>query len=254
VTAETALEQTFALLGPAVRDGATSRAGYLDVLGREVESPGAVQRLMRSSAVTRIYEDWWRPAFGRLAKGVLGPGMAEEHRVARLLLALSPGDRVLDVACGPGNFSREFARVVGDTGLVIGIDASRPMLERAVHETSRAGIDNLAYVYGDAADLPFQDGSFDAVCCFAALHLFADPFVALDQMRRVLAQGGRIAIFTSCRSRSAPLRALESTIGGRSGIRLFEQDEIVEALHERGFAEIRQRLSGFTQFLGARLA
>jgi hypothetical protein len=73
-------------------------------------------------------------------------------------------------------------------------------------------------------------------------------------MQRVLTPGGRIAIFTTCRSRSAPMRAVESVAVGRSGIRMFEQDEIVEALERRGFTEIRQRLAGLTQFVGARLA
>jgi ubiquinone/menaquinone biosynthesis C-methylase UbiE len=208
---------------------------------------------MRSGVVIHIYERWWRPALGRLAKGVFGPGMADEHRIARLLLALTPGDGVLDIACGPGNFSREFAHAVGDTGLVVGIDASRPMLERAVRDAPAAGVDNLAFIHGDAVTLPFRDESFDAVCCFAAFHLFADPFKALDHMRRVLTPGGRIALFTTCHGRSAPLRAFESLMGSRSGMRMFDQDEIVNALERRGFTDIRQRISGFTQFVGGRL-
>ena len=112
---------------------------------------------------------------------------------------------VLDVACGPGNFSREFAPAVGDSGLVVGIDASRTMLARGVTDLEAAGVANLALVRGDATQLPFRDGVFDGVCCFAALHLFADPFAALDEMRRVLGPGGRIAIMTSVR-RQLPCR------------------------------------------------
>jgi ubiquinone/menaquinone biosynthesis C-methylase UbiE len=161
---------------------------------------------------------------------------------------------VLDIACGPGNFSREFARAVGETGLVVGIDASRPMLERAVRDVSAAGVDNLAFVHGDAVGLPFRDQSFDAVCCFAAFHLFDDPFKALDQMRRVLTPGGRIALFTTCHGSSAPLRTFESVMERRSGMRMFEPKEITGALERRGFIDIRQRISGFTQFVGGRLA
>ena len=68
---------------------------------------------------------------------------------------------------------------------------------------------------GDAVELPFRDASFDAVCCFAALHLFAEPFVALDHMARVLTPGGRIAIFTSCRAQSAPVRTCDGLLGER---------------------------------------
>src|SRR5919108_629806 len=109
---------------------AASAAGYLDLLGDDLESTGAFQDLMTSRVVPAIYERYWRPALGRAVKGITGPGMAEEVRIARLLLGLGSGDVVLDVACGPGNFTREFARTVGESGLAVGIDASRTMLER----------------------------------------------------------------------------------------------------------------------------
>jgi ubiquinone/menaquinone biosynthesis C-methylase UbiE len=208
---------------------------------------------MLSSAVPRVYERWWRPAWSRLAKGVLGPGMPDEHRIARLLLSLSPGDGVLDVGCGTGNFSRDFARSVGPAGLVVGIDLSETMLARAVADTRDAGLEQVAYVRGDAERLPFRDQSFDGVCCFAAINLFADPMAALDSMTRVLTPGGRLALFTSVRGRSAPLRTLESALQARSGARMFERGELTGALEQRGFTEIRQRLTGITQFVGGQL-
>ncbi|MDX6650165.1 MAG: hypothetical protein QOJ97_2116 [Solirubrobacteraceae bacterium] len=252
-----ALRRVRALLDPAARPEdpeAAARPGYLDLLDGDAPAPtGATQRLMLTRAVPVIYERWWRPALGRAAKGLLGPGMAEEHRIARLLLGLAPGDGVLDVACGPGNFTRDFARRVGETGLAVGIDASETMLARAVRDTPDP-YGNTAFIRGDAVRLPFRDGSFDAVCCFAALHLFAEPFAALDSMTRVLTPGGRIAIFTSCRTRSAPLRTVDGLMGARSGMRMFEHDEIVDALAQRGFEEVTQRVGGLTQFVGGRLS
>lgn len=227
--------------------------GYLDLLPEDLESTGATQDLMTTSLVPAIYERYWRPALARVAKGLTGPGMSEEVRIARLLLGLSPGDVVLDVACGPGNFSREFAKTVGDEGLVVGIDASRTMLQRGAGDLVQAGLANLGLVRGDATDLPFRDGTFDAVCCFAALHLFADPFGGLDEMRRVLRPGGRIAIMTSVR-RQVTLPPLKPIVERVSGMRMFEGDEIVRALQERGFANVRQRLAGVVQFVGGRLA
>lgn len=208
---------------------------------------------MLTSVVPRIYERWWRPALGRVAKGIFGPSMPDERRIVRLLLGLAPGDGVLDVACGVGNFTRHFARAVGPDGLAVGIDVSETMLSRAVADTTREGLDQAGYVRGDAAELPFRDHSFDAVCCFAALHLFADPMRVLERMTSVLTPGGRIALFTSARGRSAPLRTVESLITARSGARMFEQDEVVRALELRGFVEVTQRISGMTQFVGGRL-
>jgi ubiquinone/menaquinone biosynthesis C-methylase UbiE len=228
-------------------------AGYLDLLGGELESTGTAQDLMTTRLVPAIYERYWRPALARAVKGVTGPGMAEEVRIARLLLGLGPGDVVLDVACGPGNFTREFARAAGDEGLAVGIDASRTMLARGVAELEAAGLGNLALIRGDAAALPFRGGVFDGLCCFAALHLFSDPFAALDEMRRVLRPGGRIAIMTSVR-RPVTLPPLKPLIERASGMRVFESDEIVRALQERGFENVRQRLAGLVQFVGGRLA
>ncbi|MEA2143006.1 MAG: hypothetical protein QOI64_1436 [Solirubrobacteraceae bacterium] len=238
------------LLRPEARD-APVVDGYLDVLGgARPESPGAAHDLMFTSALPRVYENYWRPTWGRLLKGVFGPGMDGERRIARLLMALSPGDGVLDVACGTGSFTRDFGRVVGPEGLAVGFDASATMLSRAVAETR---LDQVEYVRGDVVDMPFRPQSFDAVCCFAALNLFADPMAALDSMTEVLTPGGRIALFTSARTRSAPFRAFEEVVRARSGMRLFERRELVEALEARGYVEIQQRITGFTQFVGGRL-
>ena len=248
------IERARALLADELRDGDVPRTeGYIDLLPPEgLPSTGLTQNLMLTRVVPEIYERWWRPALGRVAKGVFGPGMSEEKRIARLLLGLVPGDGVLDIACGTGNFTRDFARVVGPAGLAVGLDASTTMLTRAVQDTG--GMEQVAYVRGDAQSLPFRDHSFDAVCCFAALHLFADPTKALDSVARVLTPGGRVAIFTSCRGRSAPMRTWETVMERQSGMRMFEREEIVEALEDRGFAQIRQRVAGVTQFVGARLA
>src|ERR671923_7943 len=138
-----AFERARPLLLPEARGrAAVSPQGWLELLGEadRPESTGLVQDLMLTSLVPRIYERWWRPALGRVFKGALGPGMAEEHRIARLLLGLSPGDGVLDVACGTGNFTRDFARSVGQTGLAVGIDVSETMLTRAVADTAQAGL------------------------------------------------------------------------------------------------------------------
>jgi ubiquinone/menaquinone biosynthesis C-methylase UbiE len=178
--------------------------------------------------------------------------MSEEVRIARLLLGLSAGHSVLDVACGPGNFTRSFGRTVGADGLAVGIDASPTMLERGARDLLRDRAGNVALVRGDATDLPFLAGKFDAVCCFAALHLFSDPFAALRDMSRVLKPGGRIAVMTSVR-RQVQLKPLKPVLERASGMRVFEHAEIVEELQSLGFTDIHQRVSGLVQFVGGRL-
>src|SRR4051812_28422471 len=228
-----AIARALALVDPAARAAAPrfpdATHGYLDLLGDDggTQPTGPAGRLMVTRALPAVYERWWRPAWGRVLRGAMAGGMRDEHRIARLLLGLTPGDGVLDVACGPGNFTREFASIIGPAGLAVGIDASATMLARAVEDPR--GRERIAYVRGDAVALPFRDASFDAVCCFAALHLFADPGAALDHMTRVLTPGGRVAILTSCRLTSAAGRAVNDFAGARSGMRVFDQDEIVAA-------------------------
>jgi ubiquinone/menaquinone biosynthesis C-methylase UbiE len=254
-TSESARERVFDLLDPAAREtAATAAEGYVDLLGeKEPESTGPTQSLMLTRAVPLVYERWWRPALGRAFKGVTGPGMDEEMRIARLLLGLSAGMTVLDVACGPGNFTRSFGRTIGEEGLAVGIDASPTMLARGSRDLERDRATNVVLMRGDATALPFADGSFDAACCFAALHLFADPHAALADMTRVLAPGGRIAIMTSIR-RQVTLPPLKPLIERASGMRVFEHDEIVNHLQDLGFTDVHQRVSGLVQFVGGRLA
>ncbi len=245
-----AIEQTLALLQPARRPAAAQvEDGYLDLLGEEDPTgahPG--QRLMLSSALALIYERLWRPVGGRLLMGATGPGTRDERRMAMRMLDLSPNDRVLDVACGPGNFTRGFARATGE-GLVVGLDASKTMLAVAVRKTDSA---NVTYVRGNACTLPFRDGSFDAICCFAALYLIQEPMRALDEIVRVLAPGGRVALLSSCNRGPLPAGATNAVVRSLSGVRIFARDELTRALRDRGLTSIEQHVAGLAQFVSAR--
>ncbi|MGB7588061.1 MAG: methyltransferase domain-containing protein [Solirubrobacterales bacterium] len=245
-----AIEATLSLLKPAPgRAEPSLDAGYVDVLGEQDPTgshPG--QQIMRSKLLPLIYERLWRPLGARLLMGAIGPGTAGEHRLALDMLEVSPGDRVLDVACGPGNFTRDFARAAGD-GLVVGIDASETMLAAAV---KAGGGGNLAYVRGDACALPFGDDSFNAVCCFAALYLIDDPMKALDEIARVLAPGGRVGLLTSCNRGPLPAGSVAGFVRAMSGVRIFGRTEITDALASRGLMGIDQDVAGFGQFVSAR--
>jgi SAM-dependent methyltransferase len=244
-------ERALALMTPEARSRAQVSGGIADVIGASDPTgahPG--QRLMVSRALPAVYERWWRPLGGRVLMGALGPGMGGEHDLALDMLQLSAGDRVLDVACGTGAFTRTFAAEAGPESLVVGLDASRTMLERAVAAGGADGGAAPAYVRGDACALPFPDATFDAVCCFAALYLIEDPMAAVDELVRVLAPGGRLAILTSVHRGPLP-----RAIGGRlvraaTGVRMFGRDEITGALHDRGIARVGLRVSGLGQFVG----
>ena len=245
-----ALERTLELLSPAQRPGQPpTEDGYLDLLGED-DPTGALpgQRLMASNVLPIIYERLWRPLGGRLLMGLMGPGMRGEHRIALEMLALSPGDTVLDVACGPGNFTRRFAGAVGDDGLAVGLDASRTMLSRALQEPTPPSV---AYVRGDASALPFRDGTFDAASCFAALYLIEEPYAAIDEIVRVLAPGGRVALLSSFNRGLLPPAAANAVVRSLSGVRIFGRHDLTRALSKHRLINVDQRIVGFAQFVSA---
>ena len=127
------------------------------------------------------------------------------------------GQAVLDVACGTGVVARAAADRLGGRGRVVGLDVNQGML--AVAGRLRP---DLEWRQGDAADLPFEDGSFDVVLCQSALMFFPDRAGALREMARVTTAGGTVAVQVWDRLEAQPgygamYRALSEQLGERAG-------------------------------------
>lgn len=112
-------------------------------------------------------------------------------------LDLRPGQHLLDVACGTGIVARHAAPHVAPDGKVTAVDVSPAMLGVARQIASDDGTP-IAFEQADATELPLPDASADAVVCQQGLQFFPDRPVALAEMFRVLAPGGRLAVST-CR-------------------------------------------------------
>ena len=132
-----------------------------------------------------------------------GPESYERYQVpsvfeplARMLVervALCPGQRVLDVACGTGALTRQVAPVLGPAGSIVGVDLNSGMLEVAREHTPTDGAP-VEWRQGDAASLPCPDGDFDVVLCQQGLQFFPDKLRALQEMHRVLKPAGIVGI------------------------------------------------------------
>lgn len=128
------------------------------------------------------YEPYWqrqlRPAQDRLLE----------------LIALRPGERVLDVACGTGLVTFPAAAAVTPSGETVGIDISGEMVETARRAAKAAGVRNATFERMDAENPELLGGSFDVALCSLGLMYVPDPLRALREMRRVLVPGGRAAV------------------------------------------------------------
>jgi arsenite methyltransferase len=108
-------------------------------------------------------------------------------------LDAAPGDRILDVGCGPGFYSRELLDQVGPEGSVTGIDQSPQML--AVARRRSEGFGNISFEEGEATALPVESDSFDRALSVQVLEYVADVPRALAEMHRALRPGGRVVIW-----------------------------------------------------------
>ncbi len=121
-----------------------------------------------------------------------GRGRGFDRIAATIVSRLRPGGSVLEVAPGPGYLAIEIARLGVER--VAGLDISRSFVRIAGENARRAGV-TLEVAHGDAAHMPYGDGSFDCVVCSAAFKNFTDPVGALDEMHRVLRPGGEASIY-----------------------------------------------------------
>lgn len=118
---------------------------------------------------------------------------AKERRKLVGRLELKPGHRVLEVSVGTGGNLRFVAEGVGPGGRIVGLDLSGGMLTQCRRKLRRQRLaaDLMA---GEAAHLPFADGSFDAVLHFGGINEFGDKKRAIDEMVRVARAGAKVVI------------------------------------------------------------
>ena len=110
-----------------------------------------------------------------------------------LLPRLQPGQRLLDVGCGPGTVTSGLARAVAP-GLVTGLDAAPDVLATAREHAAETGLANLEFVEGDVYALNYPDDTFDVVYANQLLQHLSEPVAALQEMRRVLRPGGLLGV------------------------------------------------------------
>jgi demethylmenaquinone methyltransferase / 2-methoxy-6-polyprenyl-1,4-benzoquinol methylase len=182
-------------------------------------------------------------------------GLDTRWRRLTVATAVRPGDRVLDVCCGTG----DLALASSEAGAhVVGLDFSEKMLARARNKS-----DTVDWVRGDATDMPFADGEFDAVTVGFGIRNFEDLERGLAEIARVLRAGGRFGCLEITRPRGllrpffrvwfdalVPLAGKVLPGGGAytylpASVRRFPgPEDLASAFARAGFSKIEWRLLG----------
>jgi ubiquinone/menaquinone biosynthesis C-methylase UbiE len=144
------------------------------------------------SAAAQVWSavaDAWDANVGEIAEHSVDAVVALLDR-----LSVQPGERVLELAAGPGSLGATWSELVGRSGSVVVSDIAPAMVEFA--RLRNAGFANVDVAVIDAAAIDRPDGSFDVVACRMGLMFTPDPSVAFAEIHRVLAPGGRLGALT----------------------------------------------------------
>jgi SAM-dependent methyltransferase len=156
------------------------------------------------------------------------------------LAAVAPGQRALDVGCGPGALTAELARRVGPAS-VAAVDPSEPFVTAARERHPGVDVRRSA-----AEELPFADDAFDAALAQLVVHFMADPVGGLREMARVTRPGGVVAACVWDHAGGAgPLsvfwetaRALDPSVVDEGRLAGAREGHLAELLAEAGLREL----------------
>src|SRR5215813_5459524 len=128
------------------------------------------------------------------------------------LAAPQPGERVLDIGCGPGTTVLELAERVGPGGHVLGADVSEPSVTRARERIAAARMRHAEVIVADASVHPFPPDSLDLTFSRFGIMFFSDPVAAFANVRRAMKPGGRLtlAVFRPASAKLWPNAPLEA--------------------------------------------
>jgi SAM-dependent methyltransferase len=171
---------------------------------------------------------------------------------ARLLelAAIRQGERVLELACGPGGAGLAAAEQVGPEGEVVVSDVVAEMTSIAVARAEALGLANVRARVLDLEEIAEPDASFDVVLCREGLMFAADPARALREIKRVLRPGGRVAISVWGPRESNPwLGLVMDAVSAHAGkpvpphgvpgpFSLGDSDRLAALLHDAGLSEV----------------
>jgi SAM-dependent methyltransferase len=142
------------------------------------------------------------------------------NQLYTIFLNIKPGQKIVEIGCGPGDFTRHLARLSNQKATIVGIDSNEKSIKAAVIDTKKAGLSQaVSYRLGDVYKIPLEDGYGDLTCCRTLLMHLTEPLKAVKEMARITKSGGSVV-------------ALE---GGKMGAFYDPNDEEFSELAERAY-------------------
>ena len=159
------------------------------------------------------------------------------------LVALKPGEVVLDLGSGGGFDIFIAGRKVGATGRAIGVDMTAEMISKARRNAAgyreQTGLDNVEFRLGEIEHLPLADNSVDAIISNCVINLSPDKAQVWREIARVLKPGGRVAVSDMALLKPLPtevIKMVEALVGCIAGAALVSETE--RMAHEAGLTDI----------------
>jgi ubiquinone/menaquinone biosynthesis C-methylase UbiE len=203
--------------------------GIIDLVGDGPREIDISQRVMEFRPVVSIYERIWRPMVTKPFSS-----LAWEMETSQRLLELEPAHDLLDIACGTGNFTRLFLKLIPQ-GTITAVDLSLPMLLRFSEEIAKCGNNCITLMRVNVTKWPFLSHSFDRIHCSGALHLFPRIQDVLESIERSLKPGGVFVGATYIKAEGGLKRGFQNMLSGRSGFYWFETEELHDLAKRAGF-------------------
>jgi ubiquinone/menaquinone biosynthesis C-methylase UbiE len=187
----------------------------------------------------------------RKQSAAMGSGMTEAIVAAA---QVSPGMRVLDIACGTGEPSISIAHLMNGTGEVVGVDISPVPIATATERARQHGLTNARFQEADVHQLPFPDATFDRIASRLGVMFFADLPKALSEMHRVLKPGGRVTLLAWGKFDQPYFQTTIGTIltllpdspitpAAKSMNKFGTADILAKSMREGGFTQVAENLT-----------
>jgi ubiquinone/menaquinone biosynthesis C-methylase UbiE len=135
-----------------------------------------------------------KEAASNLVKAYSTPDMVDQRKVVLELLSLRPGEKVIDIGCGPGFLCESMAEAVGPEGAVLGVDISPDLIALCRDRRPPA---HLSYAEEDALALHSKSDCFDAAACTQVAEYIPETSTVLSEIFRVLRPGGRVLVMAT---------------------------------------------------------